>query len=332
MIGVVIGKFYPPHRGHKHLIDTAAAQVDQLTVIVCEHPSQILSGAQRAEWLREIHPGVNVVVTPDDEPDEPGPWARRTIQILGRTPDVVFTSELYGENYAAALGCRHVLVDLARSSVPISGTQIRADPLDCLDYLEPCVRARFVKRVVLIGVESTGKTTLAEELAHALNTTWVPEYGREFSLHKAGGWETSDFVNISSEQQKLEDRAAREANRVLICDTNALATTVWHRRYMGVYSPEVDAIAFSKEPDLYMLAEPDFPFVQDGTRDGEHIRMEMHEWFLERLKGQFVPVVCLEGKRETRLKRALEAISALANNGAVADRVDHDHQQQKADS
>ena len=106
MIGVVIGKFYPPHRGHKFLIDSALGQVDELTVIVCDLPGQSISAEQRAEWLREIHPSAKVVVTPDDLPDEPEPWAKRTIEILGGRPDVVFTSETYGNDYARAMGCR----------------------------------------------------------------------------------------------------------------------------------------------------------------------------------------------------------------------------------
>jgi HTH-type transcriptional regulator, transcriptional repressor of NAD biosynthesis genes len=311
MIGVVIGKFYPPHRGHKFLIDTATAQVDHLTVIVCDHPSQSIPAALRAEWLREMHPNVTVVVTPDDEPDEPEPWARRTIEILGRRPDVVFTSEAYGIGYAAAMECAHVLVDLERETVPISATRIRANPLDHLDFLEPCVRAHFVWRVVLIGVESTGKTTLAKDLAAALQTDWVPEYGREYSLTQTGDWQTEDFVRIATEQQRQENETAGKANRVLICDTNAFTTTVWHRRYMGEYAPEVDAIGNLDRVDLYLLTLPDFPFVQDGTRDGEVIRHAMHEWFVERLATSGAPVVTLRGDRPTRLAAALAAIREL---------------------
>jgi NadR type nicotinamide-nucleotide adenylyltransferase len=70
------------------------------------------------------------------------------------------------------------MVDRARAAVPVSGTLIRSDPLAYLEFLEPCVRAYFVRRVVLIGAESTGKTTLAQQLAERFNTTWVPEYGR----------------------------------------------------------------------------------------------------------------------------------------------------------
>lgn len=303
--GVIIGKFYPPHLGHKFLIETALGEVQDLMVIVCEHPSQTISGDQRAAWLREIHPGLTVVVTPDDEPDEPEPWARRTIEILGHRPDVVFTSELYGEGYAAAMGCGHRCVDLSRLAVPISASKIRQHPFAFWEFMEPCVRAHFVKRVVLIGVESTGKTTLAQELAEALDTEWVAEYGREYSVGKTS-WETEDFVRVATEQQRRENEAARRANRILICDTNAVATTVWHRRYMGSYSSEVNSIGARDQADLYLFAQPDFPFVQDGTRDGEFIRAEMQGWFAERLAGR--EVVSLFGDRGTRLATALTEI------------------------
>ncbi len=174
MIGVVIGKFYPPHNGHRFLIESALGQVDDLTVIVCDHPFQEISAETRANWLRGIHPTVRVVVTPDDLPDEPQPWAKRTIEILGRNPDVVFTSEAYGEGYAKAMDCRHVLVDIDRNAVPISATKIRSAPLDCLEYLEPCVRAHYVKRVVLLGVESTGKSTLAKDLVIETHVSAMP--------------------------------------------------------------------------------------------------------------------------------------------------------------
>jgi HTH-type transcriptional repressor of NAD biosynthesis genes len=111
--GVVIGKFLPPHRGHKHLIDTAAAAVDHLDVIVCARDGQPINGPTRAAWLREIHPGVSVVLVRDDIPDDQGmttskAWAERTIAALGGAPDVVFTSEEYGPRYARLLGARGV--------------------------------------------------------------------------------------------------------------------------------------------------------------------------------------------------------------------------------
>jgi NadR type nicotinamide-nucleotide adenylyltransferase len=316
MLGVIIGKFYPPHVGHGFLIETGLAQCEELVVIVCDHPNQAISGGIRANWLQQQFPTARVVVTPDDLPDAPVPWAERTIEMLGRPPDMVFTSEEYGPGYANAMRCRHVLVDQPRSTFPVSATMIREDPLSRLHLLLPTVRRDFVVRVVLIGVESTGKSTMAEALANRLETRWVPEFGREYSGAKTDSWNTADFVVIAQRQQEMENSAAEDAKRVLICDTNAVATSVWHRRYMGVYSEQVDAIAQQDRVDLYLLTTPDFPFVQDGTRDGEHIRHEMHTWFEERLNNQTAQVVRLKGDHESRLQTALDAIELASQQKA----------------
>ena len=124
--GLVIGKFYPPHRGHKFLIDTASAQVDHLTVVVCGKDSQAIPARLRAAWLREIHPQVEVIEIVDTLGDDDSPgWAAHTREFLGYTPDVVFTSEDYGDAYAHHLGCRHVLVDKARAGAGLRDGRAR---------------------------------------------------------------------------------------------------------------------------------------------------------------------------------------------------------------
>jgi HTH-type transcriptional regulator, transcriptional repressor of NAD biosynthesis genes len=312
--GVVIGKFYPPHRGHKYLIDTAAAQVERLTVIVCGKPEQLLSGESRAAWLREMHPNVAVLAIDDYYPDDDSRlWAELTIGWLGGWPDVVFTSEGYGEQYAHFLGCRHVSVDPARLSVPCSGTAVRADPLAMWEYLEPPVRAYLAKRICIVGAESTGTTTLAQDLAAHYRTAWVPEFGREYSEGRllrgiTADWATDEFTRIAAEQCRMEDAAARECGGLLICDTDAFTTSIWHRRYLGQRSPVVEAIADSRRYDLYLLTGDEIPFVQDGTRDGEHIRHWMHDTFVEELERTGREYVLLRGSREERLARAVAAI------------------------
>lgn len=140
--GLVIGKFYPPHLGHKFLIDTALAQVDHLDVIVSARPEQTISGELRAQWLREMHPSAHVRVIDDPGRDDDSEfWAQYSLRILGRAPDVVFTSEDYGETYARFLGCRHVMVDRERTRVPISASAIRSAPyapLGTSRALRPC--------------------------------------------------------------------------------------------------------------------------------------------------------------------------------------------------
>jgi NadR type nicotinamide-nucleotide adenylyltransferase len=312
-LGVVIGKFLPPHRGHRFLIETALSRCERVVVIVCGKPVDPIPPELRAGWLRELIPAAEVMLI-DDRYDENDSrvWAENTVRWLGRAPDAVFTSEDYGDRYASHLGCAHVLVDKARITVPCSGTAVRTDALAMWEFIDAPARGWFAKRVVIVGAESTGTTTLAMELAAALRTSWVAEYGREYSeLKQARGeaaWRSDEFLDIAREQNRREDLAARQANRVLICDTNSFATMLWHRRYVGHDDARLRAIAGECRADLYLLTGDEIPFVQDGLRDGEHIRHEMHRWFEAALAGQSVPWRLLRGGRDQRLAEALEII------------------------
>ena len=234
--GVAIGKFLPPHKGHHFLIETASAQTERLYVIVCEHPDQEMPGEVRAACLREVHPDAEVIVVDDvvDADDSAG-WAEYTCRVLGFHPEAAFTSEDYGQAWAAAMGARHVLVDRHRARVPCSGTMVRADPLGHLEWLSPFMRALYVRRVCVLGAESTGTTTLASALARHYGTDLVSEYGREYTAMKwkdgyTTDWRSEELLAIATEQSRREDLAARSADRVLICDTDAFATGIWHRR------------------------------------------------------------------------------------------------------
>jgi NadR type nicotinamide-nucleotide adenylyltransferase len=232
-------------------------------------------------------------------------WAEYTIQILGCAPDVVFTSEDYGEPYAHFLGCRHVMVDRERKHVPVWAWEIRSHPLRQWEFLEPCVRAYFARRIWVVGAESTGTTTLARQLAEHYKTVWVPEYGRDHCerLQAAGVdlWryrgQSEEFLEIARKQQETEDCLAREANRILICDTDVLSTGIWHERYMKMRSPEVESIAAAHRHDLYLLTDCDLPFVQDGLRDGESSREWMTQRFKQVLTERGVPWVKILGLR-----------------------------------
>ncbi len=325
-LGLVIGKFYPPHRGHKLLIDAATAQSKQAVVIVCAKPTDKIPGDLRGRWLQEIHPNARVMVI-DDRYDENDShvWADNTIRWLGRAPDAVFTSEEYGDPYSALMGSKHIPVDKSRERVPISGTAVRTDPYTNWDFIEPPVRGWFAKRVCVVGAESTGTTTLAKALAEQLQTVWVEEYGREYSEMKLArndpDWRTEEFTLIAEEQARREDAAARQANRVLVCDTNAFATVLWHRRYVGSHSLAVEDIARRGRCDLYLLTGDDIPFVQDGLRDGEHIRHEMHRWFEAALAAQAVPWQVLRGSHEERLKQAVRLTESLFKDSQWSPRI-----------
>lgn len=312
--GVVVGKFYPPHKGHEFLIETALKQCEQLTVIVCDKPGQVPHASLRASWIQKLFPSAHVHVTIDDLPDDDSvAWAGRTKEILGEAPDVVFTSEDYGDPYAAALGCKHICVDHPREAVPISGTRVRENPLAQWEFLSPPVRGYYAKRIVILGAESTGTTTLAKDLATHYQTTWVPEYGRSYAEGKlcdknGTTWTTEEFTHIATTQNKMEDALAEVCNKVLICDTDAFATSVWHERYMESRSSVVEKLADAMQHDLYILTGDEIPFVQDGTRDGEHVRHWMHGRFVERLTESGRTFVVVRGTKKERLAQAVALI------------------------
>jgi HTH-type transcriptional regulator, transcriptional repressor of NAD biosynthesis genes len=338
--GLIVGKFNPPHKGHSFLIESALSQVDELTVIVCDHPSQNIRGEIRAAWLREIHPQISVIVVPDTLGDDYQAWTQFTIATLGRAPDMVFTSENYGDAFSRFLGSRHILVDRDRRHVPISATMVRQDPLAHWDFLAPAVRAFFAKRVCLVGAESTGKTTMATALARHYRTSWVPEFGRtywegKFPSENLRHWQTQEFIFIAQKQIEMEDQLARTCNKILICDTDAFSTNLWHERYLGKLPPEVTAvdsgasvpaadarrsqpglttsadISRNRKIDLYLLTDTDIPFTQDGIRDGEQIRSAMHLRFLKQLGAQNKPFLLLSGSHESRLATAIAACETL---------------------
>jgi HTH-type transcriptional regulator, transcriptional repressor of NAD biosynthesis genes len=312
--GLVIGKFRPPHKGHGLLIETGLAQVDRLTVLVCADASDSIPADLRAAWLRELYPAVDVrvVETTGYDPDDSTLWARLTRGWLSAAPDVVFTSEAYGPVYARHLGCAHVAVDPERVRVPVAGSRILADPAVHRATLEPPVRAYFVPRVVLVGAESTGKTTLARALAARYGTTWVPEYGRTF-------WDglltlphiaptTADFVHIAETQRRLEDQLARHADRVLVCDTDAFCTWLWHQRYIGADAPVLRALADTPRwRALYVLTGDEIPWEDDGTRDRREERAGFHRRFREELERHGRPFIHVDGLLERRLATLVSA-------------------------
>ena len=314
--GLIVGKFYPPHKGHSYLINEASSQVDELHIVLCRRAGESPAGDLRSSWLREMHPTARVLVVDDDnfDPDDSGFWAKQSISWLGFTPDVVFTSEEYGDRFAAALGCEHTLVDRARDAFPVSGTQVRGNPFACWDYLAPPVRGYYARRICIVGAESTGKTTLAQQLAREFDTVWVAEYGREVAENKLRrhgkyNWASEDFIEIAQTQCKIEDEAATQANQLLVCDTDAFATTIWHQRYLGRRSSEVDQIAAShRRPDIYFLSDVDAPFIQDGTRDGESIRQWMHDRFIAELSATNRDYLLLSGSYQQRLSAAVSYI------------------------
>lgn len=317
--GAVLGKFYPLHKGHQYLIESGMAQCEKFNIIIAAKPTEFITGDQRAKWAKKLYPKARVLILRYDDSIpaiDHDLWANMTIDILGYKPDVVFGSEKYGEPWAERMGCEHVMVDIDRKTIPISGTMIRENPYKYWEYMDPIVRSFFVKRITVLGAESTGTTTLAKDLAKHYKTAWVPEYGRYYyegrmHLENSSEWSAEEFEFIAKQQNKWEDKLATKANKVLICDTDSFATSLWHERYRKKQSQLVEKTMQNRAYDLYILTSPDIPFEQDGTRDGEHIREWMHSRFVEKLEQHNKNFIIVKGNREKRLDKAITAINKV---------------------
>lgn len=325
--GLVLGKFYPFHAGHSHLVCVAQAACREVTVEVLGSSAESVSLRERVAWILDEHPTARVVSGLDDAPvdfDSHDAWdahMRPIRDLLHRPVDAVFTSDPYGDELARRLDARWIRVDATRADLPVSGTAIRADLGAMWWALTPAVRSSLVRRVVTLGAESTGSTTLASDLAVALGTSSVPEYGREHSRDRDGAldapWRTDEFDLIMDRQAALEDRAARTCpTPILVCDTDALATVHWHERYVGAAPARLVRRALAHPPALYLLTGDEIPFVQDGLRDGEHLRHDMQNRFHRSLAEQPVPWIEVRGTREQRVQLALEAIRDTIPTGA----------------
>ncbi|MGM1061184.1 AAA family ATPase [Saccharothrix sp. Mg75] len=335
---LVLGKFYPPHAGHHHLVRTAAARSARTTVTVLASHAESIPVADRVAWLRAEHagtPGLVVLGDVDDHEmdfDSDAVWelhmgvaravlARRAIldgDPASAAVDAVFSSERYGDEMAKRLGARHVPVDPDRVAHPVSGTAIRADPRAHWAHLAPATRAGLCARIVVLGAESTGTTTLSRQLAAHLGAPWVPEYGRAHTEHKLTAarafdpdapldrlvWTVGDFQDVARRQEELIRAAS--TGPVVVCDNDAWAATAWGHRYLG--APRDDIAPDARRPALYLLTDhEDVPFEQDGWRDGEHLRAWMTGLFREGLAARGVPWRLVTGSPEQRLRQALDA-------------------------
>ncbi len=173
--------------------------------------------------------------------------------------------------------------------------------------------SRPIKRVCLLGGESTGKTTLARALASVYDTVWNPEFGRpytEIGRNPDAPWTSDEFTTIARIQCWYEDCLAESARRVLFCDTDAFTTKLFHQVYLGSPTDVFDDLA-ARNYDLFLVCGLDVPWRHDGIREFDDQREWMHERYLERARVSGSPWVLLEGPHETRLSASRAAVDRL---------------------
>ena len=178
----------------------------------------------------------------------------------------------------------------------------------------PASGNRIIK-IALFGPESTGKTTLAKQLAKHFKTAWVPEFARDYLQQKwnktAQICDVNDMLPIAYGQTKLENESLSIANEYLFCDTNLLVTKVFSEVYYGFCDPLLDKAAREHEYDLFFLTDIDVPWKKDDLRDKPDGRSSSFSIFKQTLIDNKKPFITLSGDKKLRLNKAIAIIEDL---------------------
>lgn len=335
-VGFIGGKFLPLHLGHVYAIVHASSIVDELYVVLshsetrdrelCLNTKMNYIPAQiRMRWLSQLTkdmPRVRVISIEDNQDNDNYNWADGADLIrnqIGKPIDYVFSSEIEYNDIFKDLypNSKHKLIDPKRTHVNISATMIRREGVfHHWEFIPDFVKPHFVKKIVLVGTESCGKSTLTKNLAKIYNTTYVEEYGRTV-CEELGGCDgimiKEDYQKIAYGHKMAEYEAIEKANKLVFIDTEAIVTQFYSNLYNDEHQPVLDEIAKLQEYDLWLFLEPDVKWVNDGLRvHGENETRSQNNQYLKTLLAKHnIDYKILNGNYENRLKLTIEIIDNL---------------------
>ncbi len=170
-----------------------------------------------------------------------------------------------------------------------------------------------LKKIVIIGPESTGKSTLCEGLAAHYGTDWVPEYAREYLLGHGMNYKYEDLLTIARGQLALEDKKAAAANSIIFIDTDLYVMKVWSEFVYDRCDPWILDQIGSRHYDGYLLCRTDLPWVKDELREYPDLvtREKLFHIYRDCLINQSTPWFEIGGQQEERLQSAITAVEKL---------------------
>lgn len=289
-VGVMYGKFLPPHRGHLNAIINSATKCYKLYVVISdnkyltesickEYNLPIMNAKLRLKWLSiELQDLPHIKVITLDESNIPlypngwEEWASLLEKTVPERFDVIFGGEIdYIQGNSKYFPyATYEVFDYPRSIFPISATEIRKNPYAHWDYILGSARGFFSKKILITGTESCGKTTLTKYLAKTFYTSWSNEVGRYYAGRYLGGNEDAftddDFLSISYKQKDQDEDAIRTSNKLVFFDTDAVVTDYYSRLYMGHSNKKVVQFIDPLKYDLVFIMTPSVEWVADGQR------------------------------------------------------------------
>jgi NadR type nicotinamide-nucleotide adenylyltransferase len=168
-----------------------------------------------------------------------------------------------------------------------------------------------VKKIVIIGPESSGKSTLSSQLAGHYQTIWCPEYARDYLTEKGRHYNYDDLLNIAKGQQSLEEKLLPEAkNGLYFIDTNQYVMKIWCEMAFGQCHSWILQQIAKNHYDLYLLCKPDILWVEDELREypDSAFRHKLYLMYKDLLVNNGTPWAEIDGEWEGRLQKAIESI------------------------
>ncbi|KAA2243364.1 AAA family ATPase [Chitinophaga agrisoli] len=320
--GFVFGKFMPFHKGHEAMIRFALSVCDELTVLICCSTKETIPAATRKHWIESSFAAsvrIRVTVFEYDETLLPNTsetdagvaelWAAQFSQLLpGR--NIVVTSEPYGDLVAGFMGIRHIPFNMEKDLFPVSATKIRADLWTYWEYLPDAVKRSYITKVVLLGTESTGKTTLAMKLAAHFNANAVMEAGREL-IPDSNHFSVQDLYKVADAHAASITAMMAGNSPLLIIDTD-IHTTISYAAFTFNETLQISPSVFAaNKAALYLYLNNDVPYYQDGTRLSEKERNLLDASHRQVLTQYGISYVEISGDWDQRFAKAVELVNAL---------------------
>ncbi len=312
------------------MIQFALSQCNKLTVLICVSDKEKISASVRKKWIEktfELESKIDIQTFNYKESEFPNTsvsseevskiWAE-LFKIKFNDYDALITSEKYGDYVAKFMQIQHIPFDLPKLQYPVSASKIREDLFFFWNYLPESVKTDLALKVVVLGTESTGKTTLALQLSTHFACSLVSEAGRDL-IENSNDFSIHDLYLVASEHAKRIEKSMISNSPLIIIDTD-IHITKSYGQFMFKKEIEISEEVYkSNQANLYLYLNHDVAYFQDGTRLSESDRNLLdhsHRHVLQTHQIQFVEI---KGSWDERFKQAVEQVNKLIHTNATLD-------------